>query len=209
LRTKLFGKATVIVAGSTREDEESLVLSAYRDLLGKQPNCVLVLAPRHPQRTNSVAELIKSQGFACRRRSAGEIPITPGEVLLLDTLGELTHFYAAGHVAFVGGSLVPVGGHNLLEPAALGLPVLAGPHLDNVRDIAGMLKDAGGLIVVNDAKNLGEAFIWLVGNTSTRQHIGQAAHQTVNANRGALDKALKLIELVLAHQSHTRLEPGV
>jgi 3-deoxy-D-manno-octulosonic-acid transferase len=109
-------------------------------------------------------------------------------------------FYAAGHLAFVGGSLVPVGGHNLLEPAALGLPVLAGPHLDNVRDIAEMLKDAGGLIVVNDAKNLGEAFIWLVGNTSTRQHIGQAAQQTVNANRGALDKALKLIELVLAHK---------
>ncbi len=200
VRSKLFGKASVIVAGSTREDEEQQVLSAYRDLLGKHPNCVLVLAPRHPQRTNSVAELIKIQGYVCRRRSAGEALLKPGEVLLLDTLGELTHLYAAGHVAFVGGSLVPVGGHNLLEPAALGLPVLAGPHLDNVRDIAEMLKDAGGLIVVNDAKNLGEAFVWLVGNTGTRQQIGQAAQQIVVANRGALDKALKLIGLVLAHK---------
>lgn len=200
MRAKLFGKSTVIVAGSTREDEETQVLSAYRDLLGKHPNCVLVLAPRHPQRTTGVADLIKNQGYVCRRRSAGEQPLKPGEVLLLDTLGELTLFYAAGQVAFVGGSLVPVGGHNLLEPAALGLPVLAGPHLENVRDIAEMLKDAGGLIVVNDARNLGEAFIWLVGNTSTRQHIGLAAQQTVTVNRGALDKALKLIELVLNHK---------
>jgi len=200
LRTKQFGKSTVIVAGSTREDEEVQVLSAYRELLGKHPDCVLVLAPRHPQRTNNVADLIKNQGYVCRRRSAGESLLKPGEVLLLDTLGELTRFYAAAHVVFVGGSLVPVGGHNLLEPAALGLPVLAGPHLENVRDIAEMLKNAGGLMVVNDAKNLGEAFIWLVGNTSTRQHIGQAAQQTVTANRGALEKALKLIGLVLAQK---------
>ncbi|MDE2091354.1 MAG: lipid IV(A) 3-deoxy-D-manno-octulosonic acid transferase [Gammaproteobacteria bacterium] len=200
LRAKLFGKAMVMVAGSTREGEEAQVLTAYRSLLDKHPDCVLVLAPRHPERTNSVAELIKGQGHVCRRRSAGELPLKPGEVLLLDTLGELTHFYAAGHVAFVGGSLVPVGGHNLLEPAAMGLPVLAGPNLDNVRDVAEMLKDAGGLIVVNDAHNLGEAFVWLVGNPGTRQHIGQAAQQTVIANRGALDKALKLIGLVLARK---------
>ncbi|MGA9854139.1 MAG: lipid IV(A) 3-deoxy-D-manno-octulosonic acid transferase [Gammaproteobacteria bacterium] len=200
LRTKLFGKATVIIAGSTRDGEEAQVLTAFRSLLEQHPDCVLVLAPRHPQRTSGVAELIKDLGFVCRRRSVGELALKSGEVLLLDTLGELTHFYATGHLAFVGGSLVPLGGHNLLEPAALGLPVLAGPNLDNVRDIAGMLKDAGGLIVVNDAKNLGEAFIWLVGNPSTRQHIGQAAQQTVAANRGALDKAIKLIGLVLARK---------
>lgn len=200
LRTKLFGKATVIIAGSTREGEEAQVLTAFRSLLEQHPDCVLVLAPRHPERTNGVAELIKAQGYVCQRRSTGELALKSGEVLLLDTLGELTRFYATGHVAFVGGSLVPVGGHNLLEPAALGLPVLAGPNLENVRDIAKMLKHAGGLIVVNDAQNLGEAFIWLVGNPGTRQHIGQAAQQTVVTNRGALDKALKLIGMVLAHK---------
>jgi 3-deoxy-D-manno-octulosonic-acid transferase len=200
LRTKLFGKATVIVAGSTREGEEQLVLAAFRSLLSQHPNCVLVLAPRHPQRAGGVAELVRSAGSVCRRRSAGQLLLKPGEILLLDTLGELTHFYAAAHIAFVGGSLVPLGGHNLLEPAALGLPVLAGPHLLNVRDIAEMLKNAGGLIVVADADKLGEAFIWLVNNSATRQHIGQAAQHTVSANRGALDKAVKLIDAVLAHK---------
>ena len=199
LGSTLFDKATVIVAGSTHEGEEAQVLAAFRSVVGKYPNCVLVLAPRHPERANGIAELISAQGWVCRRRSAGETPLKSGEVLLLDTLGELTRFYAAAQVAFVGGSLVPAGGHNLLEPAALGLPVLAGPHLLNVRDIAEMLKDAGGLVVVDDAKTLGEAFIWLVGNAGTRQHIGQAAQQTVAANRGALDQALKLIGAALAH----------
>ncbi|MDE2234961.1 MAG: lipid IV(A) 3-deoxy-D-manno-octulosonic acid transferase [Gammaproteobacteria bacterium] len=200
LRTRLFGKATVIVAGSTREGEEQQVLEAFRKLLTRHPDCVLLLAPRHPERAISVAELVKQSGFACLRRSTGESLLKSGEVLLLDSLGELTQFYAAGHVAFVGGSLVPVGGHNLLEPAALGLPVLAGPHLDNVSDIAAMLKDAGGLIVVPDAEKLAEAFIWLVANPATRQHIGQAAEHTVTANRGALDRAMKLIRLVLARK---------
>ena len=203
LRTKLFHKATVIVAGSTREGEEPQVLTAFRSLLGKHPDCVLVLAPRHPERAAAVAELIKTAGFQCRRRSAGEGPLKAGEVLLLDTLGELARFYAAADVAFVGGSLVPLGGHNLLEPAALSLPVLAGPHLDKVRDIAELLKGAGGLIVVDDVKMLGDAFVWLVGNGVTRKRIGQAAQQTVIANRGALARTLSLIEKHIA-----RSKPG-
>ncbi|MGA9853526.1 MAG: lipid IV(A) 3-deoxy-D-manno-octulosonic acid transferase [Gammaproteobacteria bacterium] len=194
LRAKLFGPASVIVAGSTRENEEPQVLQAFGALLKKQPACVLVLAPRHPERAAAVAELVKNAGFTCRRRSAGETPLKPGEVLLLDTLGELARFYAAADMAFVGGSLVPGGGHNLLEPAALSLPVLAGPHLANVRDIAELLKAAGGLIVVNDAQALGEALIWLVSNKVTRERIGQAAQQTVVANRGALAQTLSLVE---------------
>lgn len=198
LRERLFGHTIVVVAGSTREGEESMVLQAFRTLLVKHPACALVLAPRHPQRTTAVAELIKSAGYSCFRRSAGEARLQAGDVLLLDTLGELASFYAAGDLAFVGGSLVPVGGHNLLEPAALSLPVLAGPHLTNVRDIAELLKDAGGLILVKDAEGLGEAFIWLVGNRVTREHIGQAAQQTVAANRGALTHILLLVEKHIA-----------
>ncbi|MGH8402396.1 MAG: 3-deoxy-D-manno-octulosonic acid transferase, partial [Gammaproteobacteria bacterium] len=137
-------------------------------------------------------------GFVCRRRSAGEAPLKAGQVLLLDTLGELTRFYAAAEIVFVGGSLVPLGGHNLLEPAALSLPVLAGPHLANVRDIAELLKAAGGLVVVNDAQTLGEAFVWLVSNPVTRERIGQAAQQTVAANRGALERTLTLVEKHIA-----------
>ncbi|MGH8321347.1 MAG: lipid IV(A) 3-deoxy-D-manno-octulosonic acid transferase [Gammaproteobacteria bacterium] len=203
LREKLFGSACVIVAGSTRENEEPMVLQAFAALLLKQPACVLVLAPRHPERAAAVAELVKSAGFVCRRRSAGEASLKAGQVLLLDTLGELARFYAAADIVFVGGSLVPLGGHNLLEPAALSLPVLAGPHLANVRDIAELLKAAGGLVVVNDAQTLGEAFVWLVGNPVTRERIGQAAQQTVAVNRGALTRTLNLVEQHIA-----RSKPG-
>ncbi|MDE2195823.1 MAG: lipid IV(A) 3-deoxy-D-manno-octulosonic acid transferase [Gammaproteobacteria bacterium] len=198
LRRQLFDQASVIVAGSTREGEEPLVLEAFRLLLAKHPDSILVLAPRHPERAAAVAALVTAAGYVCRRRSAGGAALKSGEVLLLDRLGELTRFYAAAELAFVGGSLVPVGGHNLLEPAALGLPVLTGPHLENVGDIAPILKGAGGLTVVPDAGALGEAFIWLVGNPVTRRHIGQAAQQTVIANRGALARTLSLIEKHIA-----------
>lgn len=194
LRTRLFGGNTVIVAGSTRENEELPVLRAFETLLAGRPECVLVLAPRHPERATAVAELVRAQGLAVYRRSQGETPLAAGGVLVLDAIGELTLFYAAADIAFVGGSLVPVGGHNLLEPAALGLPVITGPHLDNVRDVAGLLKDAGGLTVVKDAPALGKAFLWLAGDRATRRRIGQAAQQTVNANRGTLKHILALVE---------------
>lgn len=198
LRAGLFPAATVIVAGSTREQEEALVLQAYQVLLAKQPDCTLVLAPRHPERGAAVAELVKAAGLIVRRRSAGVVPLKAGQVLVLDTLGELPRFYAAADVAYVGGSLVPVGGHNLLEPAALGVPVLSGPHLDNVTDIAELLRAAGGLTVVPDAPALGQAFLWLAANPVTRKHIGQAAQQSVIANRGTLARTMKLVEEHLA-----------
>lgn len=198
LRARLFSTTTVITAGSTRENEEALVVQAYQALLAKQPDCTLVLAPRHPERAAAVTELVKAAGLIARRRSAGEAPLKPGQILVLDTLGELTHFYAAADVAYVGGSLVPLGGHNLLEPAALALPVLAGPHLANVADIAELLRAAGGLVVVTDAAALGQAFLWLATNPVTRKHIGQAAQQTVIANRGTLARTLELVDKQLA-----------
>lgn len=106
-------------------------------------------------------------------------------------------FFAAGDVAFVGGTLVPVGGHNLLEPAALGLPVLAGPHLENVRDVAEMMREAGALTLVQDPDTLAAAAAWLLGNPATRQSIGQVAREKVQENRGALDKALALAKKYL------------
>ncbi|MGH8280382.1 MAG: lipid IV(A) 3-deoxy-D-manno-octulosonic acid transferase [Gammaproteobacteria bacterium] len=198
LRTRLFGECTVIVAGSTHEHEERQVLEAFRALLATQPKCVLVLAPRHPERAPAVAALALALGFTVIRRSAGEAVMRAGSVLLLDSLGELTRFYAAGDIAFVGGSLVPIGGHNLLEPAALGLPVISGPQLANVSDIATLLKDAGGLTVVSDASVLARAFTWLAADSGTRRRIGQAAAQIVSANRGTLGRVLALVEQTLA-----------
>jgi len=200
LRQKSFGKAGVVVAGSTREGEEPILLEAFRKLLQSQPNTVLVLAPRHPERANAVAAAISTAGFSFRRLSAGDVALKPGEVLLVDVLGQLMKFYAAGDVAFVGGSLVPVGGHNLLEPAAVGLPVLAGPHLENVQDVAEMLKDAGVLTSVTDAESIAAAAAWLLGNTSTRHSIGEMARGKVMQNRGALDKAVELVKAQLARR---------
>ena len=197
LRERLFGQATVWVAGSTREGEEALLLVAFRKLLESQPESVLVLAPRHPERANAVAAAISAAGFSFRRRSAGDMPLKAGEVLLVDLLGQLMKFFAAGDLAFVGGTLVPVGGHNLLEPAALGLPVLVGPHLDNVRDVAEMMHEAGALTLVQDPDTLAAAAAWLVGNAATRRSIGDVAREKVQENRGALDKALALAKQYL------------
>ena len=197
LREKLFGSAKVLVAGSTREGEEPLLLDAFRRLLQGQPNSVLVLAPRHPDRANAVAAAISAAGFSFRRRSGGDMPLKAGEVLLVDLLGQLMKFFAAGDVAFVGGTLVPVGGHNLLEPAALGLPVLVGPHLENVQDVAEMMREAGALTVVEDSQTLATAAAWLLGNPATRNSIGGVAREKVLENRGALDRALALVKAQL------------
>ena len=200
LRQRLFGRAGVLVAGSTREGEEPILLEAFRKLLQSQPDTVLVLAPRHPERANAVAAAISTAGFSFRRLSAGDAALKPGEVLLVDVLGQLMKFYAAGDVAFVGGTLVPVGGHNLLEPAAVALPVLAGPHLENVKDVAEMLQDAGALTPVTDADSLAAAAAWLLGNASTRHSIGAMARGKVMQNRGALDKAVELVKAQLARR---------
>ena len=200
LRQRLFGGSGVLVAGSTREGEEPILLEAFRKLRANQPNTVLVLAPRHPERASAVTAAIGAAGFGFRRLSMGESPVMPGEVLLVDVLGQLMKFFAAGDLAFVGGTLVPVGGHNLLEPAALGLPVLAGPYLENVKDVAQMLQEAGVLTPVTDADSIAAAAAWLLGNASTRKSIGDVGESKVMENRGALDRAVELIRAQLARK---------
>ncbi|MGD9843245.1 MAG: lipid IV(A) 3-deoxy-D-manno-octulosonic acid transferase, partial [Steroidobacteraceae bacterium] len=129
----------VWIAGSTHEGEEEQVLVAHRQVLAQRPDALLILAPRHPQRFAQVAALLAEQGFDFATRSAEQVPTARQSVWLLDSLGELARFYAASDVVFVGGSLVPIGGHNLLEPAALGLPVVTGPQTFNAPDVAQLL----------------------------------------------------------------------
>jgi 3-deoxy-D-manno-octulosonic-acid transferase len=187
------------VAGSTHGGEEQAVLEAQRRVRTAQPRALLVLAPRHPPRFAEVAEWLAQSGRRCARRSrpagadAGEC-----EVLLLDTLGELLDFYAAADVAFVGGSLVPIGGHNLLEPAALGVPILTGPHTFNGADIASLLIARGAAEVVNDAAQLAARLEALLADSSARARMGEAGRASVAGNRGALTKLLALIEPLLA-----------
>jgi 3-deoxy-D-manno-octulosonic-acid transferase len=182
-------------AGSTHPGEEQQVLQAHQRLLQQRPDAMLVLAPRHPQRFDAVAHAIDSMALSYVRRSQAQAS-APAAVLLLDTLGELMDFYAASDVAFVGGSLVPVGGHNLLEPAALGLPILTGPYQFNSPQIAQALSERHAVTIVHDAAELGDALIGLMGYAEARQRLGESARAVMEANRGALARLLELIEQV-------------
>jgi 3-deoxy-D-manno-octulosonic-acid transferase len=187
----------VWVAGSTHGGEEDLVLEAHRAVRRVHPNALLVLVPRHPLRFAEVGTWLEKQHVRFIRRSNPSARTADIEVLLVDTLGELLDFYAMGDVAFVGGSLVTVGGHNLLEPAALGLPVLAGPHNFNGADIAKILVENGAAEIVKDSTQLGARVTALLSSPAERERIGVIARASVEENRGALQKLLNLIDPLL------------
>ena len=185
-----WGSRPVWVAGSTRDGEEALLLEAHRQLLKRFPTALLVLVPRHPQRFDEVAQLCSQGGWALSRRSQQQAVTPQTQVYLGDTLGELATLYAAGHVAYVGGSLVPLGGHNVVEPAALGKPVLCGPSLDNFSDVAEPLLAAGALSVVETPDALADALAERLATPSFALKIGQAGREVVEAHRGALARTL-------------------
>ena len=185
-----WGSLPVWVAGSTRDGEEALLLEAHRQLLKRFPTALLVLVPRHPQRFDEVAKLCSQGGWALSRRSQQQAVTPQTQVYLGDTLGELATLYAAGHVAYVGGSLVPLGGHNVVEPAALGKPVLCGPSLDNFSDVAEPLLAAGALSVVETPDALADALAERLATPSFALQIGQAGREVVEAHRGALKRTL-------------------
>lgn len=201
LRAKLFGSGPVVLAASVREGEEAAVARAFAKLRAAVPDCRLVVAPRHPENARAAAAALGARGIANRRRSAGDVSIPPSDALVLDTLGEMFDFCAAADVAFVGGSLVPVGGHNLLEPAALGLPVLAGPHLDNVRETADALIQAGAMTVVADSAELADAILNLLADPEARARARRAGLGVVMQNRGAVAAFMAAIEPCLARRN--------
>ena len=199
LRERYAHDRPVWVAGSTHRGEEEAALEAHRIVRKAHPGALLVIVPRHPNRFNDVADVVEHSAVSFARRSregSGSEPDAP-EVLLVDSLGELLDFYAAADVAFVGGSLVPIGGHNLLEPAALGLPILTGPHNFNSEDIARLLISRGAAEVVADARALGRRVAELLADPAERERIGAAGRASVDGNRGALANLLGLINPLL------------
>lgn len=180
----------VWIAASTHAGEDEIVLAAHRQLLERRPNALLILVPRHPERFNSVHELCLSDGLTTRRRATGEAVQTGDQVLLGDTMGELLFLYALADITFVGGSLVANGGHNLLEPAALGKPVLSGPHLFNFLEIAAQLRAAGALSEVADAAQLAERTATLLDTPAEAQRMSAAGLAVLKANQGALERLL-------------------
>jgi 3-deoxy-D-manno-octulosonic-acid transferase len=194
LRAALGGARPVWIAGSTHAGEEEQVLAAHQRLQIDRPNALLLLVPRHPDRFEAVADSLSRAAVRFTRRSSGVEPDAATQVVLVDTVGELGALYAAGDVAFVGGSLVPIGGHNLLEPAALGLPVLTGPSYFASSDIARLLIAQGAALEIADARELAAALARLLGDPAERQRMGAIGRRIVESNRGSVARVLELIE---------------
>ena len=184
------GERPIWIAASTHEGEDEVVLAAHRQLLTQHADALLILVPRHPERFASVFELCRQQGFETRRRSTQEAVTEHTSVLLGDTMGELLFLYALADIAFVGGSLVANGGHNLLEPAALVKPVLSGSHLFNFLEIAALLRNAGALQEVDDADGLAAAVQRLIELPEDAQKMGASGLAVMKANQGALQRLL-------------------
>ena len=181
------------IAASTHPDEETAVLVAHRALRQAYPDALMLWAPRHPERFKAAYEQARSFGFRTHSRSYQPLPGNDNAVFVIDTLGELGRFYACADVAFVGGSLQPVGGHNLLEPAAVGVPILTGPHLHNFSDIARQLSAAGAMEIVDSPEALGERLVELLESDEMRAHMGEAGRTLAIDGRGALERTWQAI----------------
>ena len=192
-----FAHRPVWVAGSTHEREEDIVLDAHERVRAARNDALLLLVPRHPNRFDAVKSWLRSRNVRFVLRSTREAVAADTSVLLVDTLGELLSFYSAANVAFVGGSLVPVGGHNLLEPAALNRPIIVGPHTFNAADIAQDFLARGAAVQVESATELGAAVLDLLTNAARRDRMIASAHAILQVNRGALARLLTLIEKLL------------
>jgi len=188
----------VWIAGSTHEGEEEAVLDAHQIVRARQPDALLILVPRHPQRFEAVRALLRRRGLAFAQRSAGTEPAAGDAVFLVDTLGELQLFYAAADVTFVGGSLVPIGGHNLLEPAVLGLPILSGPHTQNAQDVAELLQECGALRIVRSSEELAQRTGQWFDEPTLARAAGAQGLATVAQSRGAVDRLVTMIEPLLS-----------
>ncbi|MDI1252569.1 lipid IV(A) 3-deoxy-D-manno-octulosonic acid transferase [Thermomonas sp.] len=187
----------VWIAASTHEDEEVAVLEAHRALLKQHPDALMLWAPRHPERFRATVLRARTAGLRVATRSEQHWPSAHSQVFVIDTLGELTRFYACAQVAFVGGSLQSIGGHNLLEPAATGTAILTGPHLHNFVDIAKRLREADAMRVVETASQLASNLQDLFADQASRTRMSANARCLLDQGRGALERTITLIEPAL------------
>jgi len=188
---------TILVAGSTHELDETLLMTAFEKLRSQYPDALLIMAPRYPERFSRVAERVSAAGFKVGKLSEAEAPGEDLQCLIVDRMGELLEFYAAADIAFVGGTLAPVGGHNPLEAAALGRPLILGPHNGHIRDLAASLLEAEAAIEVTDAESLYQAWLVLQSDPQLRARMGQAAQKLVDQQRGAVDHTMRMVETLL------------
>ena len=200
--SNLEGSRVIFVAGSTHRGEEEIIVDVYREIRNVYPHIVLILAPRHPERVNELEKLLRSRDFKFAKRTDLSSPFQYSDlsqIILLDTIGELTRFYSLAKIVFVGGSLVPAGGHNILEPASLGKGVLFGPHMDNFEEIAQSFISRGAGRVVCNRKELLRSILQLLANPEELERMGRAALEIVKAHKGAAEKSAILARNLLTH----------
>src|SRR5215470_6301104 len=192
----------LLVAGSTHEGEERVLLSVYRRLYALYPDLLLVLAPRHLERVATVVRHVQAYNCRAVRRSWCEdgqtVDLAGATVIVLDTMGELATLYSLCTVAFIGGSLVPIGGHNALEPAMFAKPLLFGPHMHHFPELASLLQQGGGAVQVQGEEELYERLIYLLTHPEAGKTMGQCALAAITANRGALERTCTAIKAILS-----------
>ena len=193
---QLAGVGPVIVCGSTVEEEEGLLLRAFENVLASHPRAVMILAPRHPERFGEVAQLLEHLGIRFWRRSLWSGDPIAGGVFLVDTIGELAALYALGDVAFVGGSLVPRGGHNIIEPAQHGVPIMIGNHTENFRDIVGLFQRHDAVRVVGPAE-FPLVLMDLLSNQAERAALGRRGAETLQSQMGATARTVEALEKLM------------
>jgi 3-deoxy-D-manno-octulosonic-acid transferase len=197
LIARLRGDLRLLVAGSTLEGEEALLLAAWPAVLTRDPRMAMVLAPRHPERLGGVVSLLERSGFPWRRRSAmGTAMLSPGEIVLLDSMGELATVYSLAAAAFVGGSLVPAGGHNPLEPAQFGVPVVIGPHYANFRAIVDAMLAAEGIRIAGP-EELAGALTAVLCDTDSARELGERGRRVFAEQAGATERTVAMILSIL------------
>jgi 3-deoxy-D-manno-octulosonic-acid transferase len=194
------GSGPVLICGSTVEGEESLLLEAFRTVLAGYPSAVMLLAPRHPERFQQVADQLQQSKLKFWKRSTWNGEPLFGGVLLIDSIGELASLYSLADVAFVGGSLVPRGGHSILEPAQHGVAILVGPHTENFRDIVELFRSHAAVNIVRQS-DLGQMLTDLLENEVERRALGRRAFETLQSQRGATQLTMEKLR--------TLLKPGV
>ena len=184
----------VLIAASTRDGEDEKVVSAFRQCLDQEPSLMLVLVPRHPERFDEVTRLCETRGLNVIRRSGNKSVNAETQVIIGDSMGEMWLYFSLADIAFVGGSLVNTGCHNVLEPAAMGIPVLVGPSQFNFEAICNQLQLAGALITVTDADDLARKQLQLLSNPERRRVMGAAGKNLIESNKGNLGKVKILIK---------------
>lgn len=192
--SKSENKPLIWLASSTHKGEDEIVLKAHELVLEKIPQAKMIIVPRHPERFDDVATVVASHGFSFARRSKAETWDAQVQVLLGDTMGELMLAYKLTDIAFVAGSLVPIGGHNMIEPASLAKPVLSGPHVHNFNEIYGELEFHGGARTVANVREIADAVVELMNDEQQRQTMGTKALEVVERNHGAVDKTIEQLE---------------